>query len=132
MLELILKSSNRMSRNAKEWLSTNHIEFTERNILKNPLTREEVVDLAKSLDLDLDELIAKRSNYYKELNLNVNDLSTNEMFELLSEYPELLKVPLAKDGKKILVGFSPEEYTTFLDRDRKKLHRQFLLASSMR
>lgn len=56
----------------------------------------------------LDEILATRSQSYKELGEDVNDLPLSEVIKLIIEEPKLLRRPLLTDGKKLVVGYNPE------------------------
>ncbi|MCY7552921.1 Spx/MgsR family RNA polymerase-binding regulatory protein, partial [Bacillus safensis] len=69
-------------------------------------------ELKKILSLTtegMDEILATRSQAFKSLNLNINDLKVNEVLQLLIEKPKLLRRPIIIDGNKLVVGYNPGE-----------------------
>ncbi len=56
----------------------------------------------------VDEILATRSQKYKALGVELEDLSLSEVVRLISEEPKLLRRPLLTDGKKLVVGYDPE------------------------
>ena len=105
---------------AKKWFIKNEIPFVERSILREPLTvRELQTILRMSLD-GTDEIIANRSKTYRELNLNMDELSLQELLELIHKYPRLLKSPIIVDEKRLQVGYQESEMGQFLPRKTRK------------
>ncbi len=50
----------------------------------------------------MDELLAKRSQEYKKLNVDVDSMALFEVVNLLIEHPRLLRRPILTDGKKLV------------------------------
>lgn len=112
------------TRKAKEWFKEYQIPFVERNIHHNPFTVEEIQKvLALTVD-GTDEIIAKRSKIYKELNLDIDSLSLQELLNLIEKHPGLLRNPIILDDQRILVGFNENDIRKFLPRKVRK--RQWL------
>jgi regulatory protein spx len=105
----------RSTKRAKQWLKDNGIPFKERNIVQEPITASEIHNILHMTQDGTDEILATRSSLYKELNLNLDDLSLNELLDLINENPKLLKSPIIVDEKRILAGFS-EDIRQFLPR----------------
>jgi regulatory protein spx len=95
-------------RKAKKWLSANSIDFVERHIFRETPTQEEIINLLSLTTNGLDEILATRSQKYKALNVDIEDLSLSEVVELISNEPKLLRRPLVTDGNKLVVGYDPE------------------------
>jgi regulatory protein spx len=109
------------TRKARQWMIKNEIPFVERNIKEEPLTVGELQDILR-LTLDgTDGIIATRSNIYKELNLDLEELSLLELLQTIQEHPRLLKSPIIVDGKKLQVGYHEEEIRQFLPRKTRKM-----------
>ncbi|WCJ51255.1 transcriptional regulator Spx [Lentilactobacillus buchneri] len=100
MLNLYVAQSSASSRKARAWLKSHHIDFKERNINSNPLNADEV----------------KRSNIYKKLNLDLDNLTVSQLVDLVVKYPDLIKRPIIFDDHRLEVGFNEEEIRRFLPR----------------
>lgn len=96
-------------RKTKKWLVTNSVQFNERHLFKNTPTKKELLQLLSLTTEGLDELIATRGGSYKKLGIQVEDLPLSEVINLLIDEPKLLRRPILTDGKKLIVGFNPEE-----------------------
>ncbi|MFC0235152.1 Spx/MgsR family RNA polymerase-binding regulatory protein [Fictibacillus phosphorivorans] len=94
-------------RKAKMWLKQNKVSFDERHLFKETPTVEELRELLKLTRYGTEDILAKRSQSFKSLDVDIYDLSTNELLTLLSKNPKLLKRPLVTDGKQLIAGYSP-------------------------
>ncbi|MCA0987821.1 transcriptional regulator SpxA [Guptibacillus algicola] len=116
MVTLYTSPSCTSCRKAKAWLQEHDIPFTERNIFAEPLTIEEVKEILRMTEDGTDEIISTRSKTFQELGLNLDTVSLQELFELISEYPGLLRRPIIIDEKRLQVGYNEDEIRRFLPR----------------
>ncbi|MGA9286924.1 MAG: transcriptional regulator SpxA [Anaerobacillus sp.] len=116
MVTLYTSPSCTSCRKAKAWLQEHEIPFTERNIFSEPLTIEEVKEILRMTEDGTDEIISTRSKTFQELNLNLDTVSLQELFELISEHPGLLRRPIILDEKRLQVGYNEDEIRRFLPR----------------
>ncbi|AQW20849.1 transcriptional regulator [Lentilactobacillus curieae] len=116
MLNLYVAQSSASSRKARAWLKGHNIEFKERNINSNPLSADEVKKLLRLTENGSEDIISTRSNIYKKLNLNLDDLSVSQLVNLVVKYSDLIKRPIIFDDHRIEVGFNEEEIRRFLPR----------------
>jgi arsenate reductase len=100
------KPSCTSCRKARAFLDEHGVEMTR-------------IDLNKGLDVDeLDRLIGKRDYklflntrnvMYRERNMKQNPPDRETALQLMSENPNLIKRPVTVAGKKIILGFAPDE-----------------------
>lgn len=95
-------------RKTKKWLKTNEVVFTERHIFRETPSYDELLHLLSMTTDGLDELLATRSQSFKNLTQDVEDLPLSEVVKLIIEDPKLLKRPILTDGTKLIVGYNPE------------------------
>ncbi|MFC6039891.1 Spx/MgsR family RNA polymerase-binding regulatory protein [Paenisporosarcina macmurdoensis] len=100
-------------RKTKKWLVENQILFEERHLFRQTPTVEELTFLLSLTTEGLDEILATRSQSFKELNLEIDDLPLSKVVELIVENPKLLRRPILTDGKQLVVGYQPEHLGTF-------------------
>ncbi len=93
-------------RKTKAWLSQNGIKYEERHLFKNPPTVEELREMIKMTTNGLDEILSTRSNKFKDLDVDINEMRLNELLALLSEEPRLLRRPILTDGENLIVGYN--------------------------
>lgn len=63
-----------------------------------------------------DEIISTRSKAFQELNIQLETMSIQQLFELIKENPGLLRRPIMLDDKRLQVGYNDDEIRRFLPR----------------
>jgi len=113
---LYTSSSCSSCRKAKAWLDEHNIDYTERNILSNPLKIDDIKSILRFTEDGTSEIIATHSKVFQELNVSIESLSLNEFYKLIIKYPQLLRRPIIQDDKRLQVGYKEEEIRRFLPR----------------
>lgn len=116
MVILYTTASCSSCRKAKAWLEEHQIDYTEKNIVSNSLTVDELKSILRLTEDGATEIISTRSKTFQELNINIEALSLNEFYKLIIEYPQMLRRPIMLDKKRLQVGFNEEEIRKFLPR----------------
>lgn len=93
-------------RKAKAWLNANGVEYEERHLFRNPPSVEELMEIVKKTHNGVDEILSTRSQRFKQLEVDINELTVSELLEMLSEDPRLLKRPILTDGENLIVGYN--------------------------
>ncbi|BDG80673.1 regulatory protein MgsR [Bacillus subtilis] len=96
-------------RKTKHWLKAHQIEFNERHLFRETPTMDELKYILSLTTEGIDEILATRSQTFKNLNLNIEDMTVNEVLELLIEKPKLLRRPILVDNRKLVIGYNPGE-----------------------
>ena len=99
-------------RKAKKWLEEQNISFTERHIVENNPTYEELKNWHKTSGLPLKKFFNTSGLLYKEMQLKdkLPDMTEGEQLKLLATNGMLVKRPLVVDGDVVLVGFREAEW----------------------
>jgi regulatory protein spx len=103
-------------RKAKAWLEEHQIEYKERNIIANPLTIDEIKSILRLTEEGTDEIISTTSKAYQELNVDIESLPLNVLYQLIANNPKMLRRPIIIDEKRLQVGYNEDEITRFLPR----------------
>ena len=82
----------------------NGLELKERDYFKEPLTEDELLELASLASLS--DLFAWRSPSFKKMERSAEDLSEAEMVKLILEEPRLLRRPVTRVGDQLIIGSS--------------------------
>lgn len=90
------------------------IEFEEIDLLKSPPDLEELKHLAGLADLQVKDLINRKSQVFKKLQPDLSSLLPEELAALVQENPRILIRPLLSDGSILLTGFKEEKYQQLL------------------
>ncbi|MEH7493851.1 transcriptional regulator SpxA [Neobacillus niacini] len=103
-------------RKSKAWLLEHQIEYIERNIIANPLTIDEIKSILRLTEEGTDEIISTTSKAYQELNVDIESLPLNALYNLIINNPKMLRRPIIIDEKRLQVGFNEDEISRFLPR----------------
>ena len=103
-------------RKAKAWLEENNLEFHEKNIYHEPLTKEEIKAILMLTDEGTEEIISYRSESYQKLELEIESLTMNELLDLFIEEPSLIRRPIIMDDRRLQIGYNEDEIRMFLPR----------------
>ncbi|MCF0105753.1 MAG: transcriptional regulator Spx [Holdemanella sp.] len=101
-------------RKAKQWLKDNQIEFKEKNIFNTLLDAEEIKYILSRSENGTEDIISVRSKAFQALKRDIEDLSLNELVELIQNNPSILKRPIMLSKKNLVVGYDDDEITTML------------------
>lgn len=120
MITLFLSPSCTSCRKARAWLSKHKVAFEEHNIITSPLNKEELLQILSFTENGTEDIISTRSKVFQKLAIDVDELSTSSLMELISENPSLLRRPIILDKKRMQIGFNEDEIRAFLPRDYRK------------
>ncbi|VDG20796.1 transcriptional regulator SpxA [Lactiplantibacillus mudanjiangensis] len=121
MVTLYTSPSCTSCRKAKLWLQTHEIDFTERNIFSDPLSIAEIKGILKMTEDGTEEIISTRSKAFQRLKLDINELSLNQLYGLITRDPSILRRPILLDDKRLQVGYNEDEIRRFLPRQIRTL-----------
>lgn len=116
MITIYTISSCTSCKKAKTWLNDHQLPYKEQNIGKEPLTKAEIIDILSKTESGVDSIISSKNRYVKALDFDVNDLSLNQVIDLIQENPRILKSPILVDGKRLQVGYKEDDIRIFLPR----------------
>lgn len=93
-------------------LKEQNVEFEEIQYIKNPLTVDELKEIASKLGLQPNEFIRKGD--VKKLDLEINLENDNEVFQNMVDYPKIMERPIIVKGEKAVIGRPPEKVLEIL------------------
>ncbi|GKQ43088.1 regulatory protein Spx [Companilactobacillus sp. RD055328] len=130
MVTLYVSPSCTSCRKAKAWLQEHEIEFKERNIFTEPLNKDELKAILQMTEDGTEEIISTRSKVFQKLHVKVDDLTIDQLLNLIEKNPGLLRRPIMMDDKRLQVGFNEDEIRRFLPRSVRtmELHQAQLMA----
>ncbi len=103
-------------RKARAWLEENNIPYVERNIFNERMSIQEIKDILRMTEEGTDEIISTRSKTYEELNMDLDSLPLQELYQVIQQNPGLLRRPILIDEKRLQVGYNEDEIRRFLPR----------------
>lgn len=121
MITLYVSPSCTSCRKAKAWLEENNLEFEEKNIFHEPLTKEEIKNILSLTEEGTSELISYRSQAYQALEVDIEELSMSGLLALFEEQPSLIRRPIIMDDRRLQIGYNEEEIRCFLPRKVREI-----------
>lgn len=97
---------------AKKWLDEKQIPYTDRHIVEENPTYEELKEWYQKSGMPLKKFFNTSGLLYKELQLKdkLKDMSEEEQLKLLASNGMLVKRPLVVKGDMVLTGFKEPEW----------------------
>lgn len=89
--------------------------FTEK------ITDQELKSILQLTENGTIELISQRSQAFRELNVDIDDMPLGKVLKLIQQHPGIMRRPILVDDKRLLVGYNEEDIRCFLPRDIRKL-----------
>ena len=98
-------------RNAAKWLRSKDLEFQLIDIVEEPPLVNYLNLALEQYSDDKKRIFNTRGKAFKNLDLDIYDLSNEEIIQLLLSDGKLIKRPfLIYEGKKVILGFNEIEY----------------------
>lgn len=116
MIKLYSSPSCTSCRKAKAWFEDYNLEYEERNIFQDQLSHEELKMILSMTENGTEDIISTRSKAFKQLDINIDDLTLKELFDVLDDHPSIIRRPIIMDEKHMQVGFNENEIRRFLPR----------------
>lgn len=103
---------------AKKWLDEHNIDYTERHIVDENPTYDELKEWYSISGLSLKKFFNTSGLMYKEMKLKdkLADMSEDEQLKLLATNGMLVKRPLIVDNETVLIGFKETDWNEKLNR----------------
>ena len=116
MIKIYTISSCTSCKKAKTWLNAHQLPYKEQNLGKEPLTKQEILDILSKTEDGIESIVSSKNRYAKALNCNIEDLSLSQVIDLIQENPRILKSPILIDDKRLQVGYKEDDISAFLPR----------------
>jgi arsenate reductase (glutaredoxin) len=95
-------------------LSENGAEFESVNYYETPLTKEGLRDLISKLNIPAKDLLRKGEEVYRALNIKADEISEDEVIELMITHPDLMQRPIVVRGDKAVLARPPQNVCELL------------------
>lgn len=116
MVTLFTSPSCTSCRKAKAWLQEHDIPYTERNIFSENLSIDEIKAILRMTEDGTDEIISTRSKTFQKLNVDIDSLPLQDLYDIIQKNPGLLRRPIILDEKRLQVGYNEDEIRRSLPR----------------
>ncbi|ALV23209.1 hypothetical protein ASO20_00770 [Mycoplasma sp. (ex Biomphalaria glabrata)] len=106
-------------RKVKKWFKKEQVPFVEKNIIMRGIKKEDIKKIVNCSDNGFSDILSERSSSLKKLNVNLEQMTSSQMIDLIHENPGILKRPiiLQEDKNRVLVGFKAEQIEIFAKED---------------
>ncbi|MGT2715947.1 transcriptional regulator Spx [Streptococcus cuniculi] len=116
MIKIYTVSSCTSCKKAKNWLNAHQLSYNEHNLGKEAISKEEILNILTKTENGIASIVSSKNRYAKNLDCDIEDLSVNEVIELITENPRILKSPILIDEKRLQVGYKEDDIRAFLPR----------------
>ena len=116
MIKIYTVSSCTSCKKAKNWLNAHQLSYNEHNLAKEAITKEEIMNILTKTENGIASIVSSKNRYAKSLDFDIEDLSVNEVIDLITSNPRILKSPILIDEKRLLVGYKEDDIRAFLPR----------------
>ncbi len=113
MIEVIHNNRCSKSRQALQFLDEKGVVYQVRYYLENPLTKSEIEDVLKKLDLKPMDIIRKDEALWKEEFVG-KEYSDTQLIDILAQNPKLLQRPIITNDDKAVIGRPTENIEKLL------------------
>ncbi len=90
------------------------IEFDAIDYTIDPISREKLVELTRKMGISPRELLRKREEIYKTLDLGRPDATDDEILDAMAEHPTLVQRPIVERGDRAVLARPPEKVEEIL------------------
>lgn len=121
MITLYVSPSCTSCRKARAWLEENNLDYVEKNIFHEPLSKREIRRILSLTEEGTEEIISYRSQAFQELGAELDTLSMSQLLDLFIDQPSLIRRPIIMDDRRLQVGYNEEDIRCFLPREVRRL-----------
>lgn len=116
MIKIYTVSSCTSCKKAKNWLNAHQLSYNEHNLGKEAITKEEILDILTKTENGIASIVSSKNRYAKNLDCDIEELSVNEVIDIITANPRILKSPILIDEKRLQVGYKEDDIRAFLPR----------------
>ena len=116
MMKIYTVSSCASCKKAKNWLNAHQLSYNEHNLGKEAITKEEILNILTKTENGIASIVSSKNRYAKSLDFDIEELSVNEVIDLITSNPRILKSPILIDEKRLQVGYKEDDIRAFLPR----------------
>jgi len=127
MIKIYTKNCCDSSYKVKKWLKKYQLEFKEVNLSYQILDSTSFIHILKLSKRGTKDIIAERSDIYRKLRKTIDfeKLQIKELFDLVQQYPKLLRTPIIIDERYLQIGFNDREIRVFIPKDYRRIAKNF-------
>lgn len=85
-------------------LTEHRIDFEKVNYYIEPFTKKQLKSLLKKMEIKPSELIRKKGDAYKKLDMKNNSYSEDQLLDFMIKDPDLVERPIVERGAKAILA----------------------------
>ena len=116
MIKIYTVFSCTSCKKSKNWLNAHQLSYNEHNLAKEAITKEEILNILTKTENGIASIVSSKNRYAKSLDFDIEELSVNEVIDLITSNPRILKSPILIDEKRLQVGYKEDDIRAFLPR----------------
>ncbi|MGL4949563.1 MAG: Spx/MgsR family RNA polymerase-binding regulatory protein [Anaeroplasmataceae bacterium] len=121
MITIYTTNSCSSCKKAVEWFKANHIKFTEKNMFKVPIAKDDIIKMLEHTENGFDDIISTRSKIILNNNIDIESMKFNELVDFIIKNPSILKRPIIVDERMFQAGYDDDEISAFRPRELRKM-----------
>ena len=102
------KPSCSTCRNTIKLIEESGQPFTAINYYEKPFSKSKLKGLLKKAELKPSDIIRKKEDIYKQLNLAQSQFTDDELLDIMIKQPDLIQRPLVQKGDHVILARPPE------------------------
>jgi len=103
-ITIYLKPTCTTCKKAVAILDEKSVGYERIDYYKQKLSKKELTDLIKKLNINPKDILRKRATVYSELGLEQKKLALSDIVNLVLQYPDLLERPIVVCGEEVIVA----------------------------
>ncbi len=125
MVNVLYSTGCTSCRKTVNFFKENEIDIKRINIMKDNISVQFFKDMLSITENGFHDIISTRSKYLTEHHINIDDMSTNDVIQLIIEEPSILKRPImfqySNQGipYRLQIGYNVDDINVFLREKRK-------------
>src|SRR5690625_2752933 len=120
MLINVYGTPSSSTRKVKQWFESRDIQYIYRDLREQPLTIKEIQHILSLTENGTEDILYVRSVIFKQLYLDIDNLSLQDLLRYIKKYPDLMRNPLIFDKQKLQIGFSEHDIRQFIPSEERR------------
>lgn len=121
MIKLYTTNSCSSCKKAIKWFNEHQIPFIEKNLFTEPITKDDIKIMLENTENGFDDIISTRSKVFQTSNIDIDDMSYNELVDFIIENPSVLRRPIIVDDRKLQIGYNDDDIRVFIPSELRKI-----------
>lgn len=120
MVKIFTTNSCSSCKKAIQWLKDHKIEYVEKNLFTEPITRDDIRVMLENTENGFEDIISTRSKIISTQNIDIDSMSYNQLIEFIINNPSILRRPIIVDDAKLQVGYNDDDIRVFIPKEFRK------------